>query len=624
MDIELLQIRDFLTQRHPFDQLPKEVMDTIPSQLEIRYVRRNTAVLTPGNHNNYLHIIRTGAVETRDPNNQLLAHLDEGDVFGVGSLMNGGKVQNANVATEDSLIYLMPFDLFRQLCDNHSHFSYYFDPMGAQRLRSAIQVRDSHEVQSKTPIIIQAIEDVMARSPITGTAHMSIREAAAKMTEIQVSSLLIVDEQEQLIGIITDRDLRKRVIVAGLDTARPVADIMTANPSTIESAASVSEAQLMMMRTHIHHIPVTKAGKLVGMITNTDLVRNQPASAVQLMGIVRKAEDVEVLATASERIPNILVNHIESGVDSHLIGKMITSVTDAIHRRLLELAHQKLGPSPVPYAWMVGGSQARYEQTAHSDQDNALILSDDYVEAEHGAYFEQLAIFMRDALDRCGYYLCPGDVMASNREWRQPVSKWLRYFSKWTEEPDPKALMLASVFFDIRFVAGHEALFTQVQQHMLSKTRGNNIFLAFMAFNALSHTPPLGFFRNFVLVRDKEHKDTFDLKHTGVVPIVDLARVYALDAGVTAVDTIERLKMAMDGGAVSKEGSTDLIDAMRFINTVRLRHQAKLIKQGKKADNFMPPEALTQFDRSHLKDAFSVVKTMQAALGQRFQVGRFG
>ncbi|MEG3639036.1 putative nucleotidyltransferase substrate binding domain-containing protein [Magnetococcus sp. PR-3] len=624
MDIELIQIKDFLTQRHPFDLLPDEVMNDLPGQLEIRYVRRDTAVLTPGNHNNHLHIIRTGAVETRDPENHLLAHLDEGDVFGVGSLMNGGKVQNANVATEDSLIYLMPFDLFRKLCDDHSQFSYYFDPMGAQRLRSAIQVKESNETVTKTPIIIQAIGDAMTRSPITGTPDMTVREAATKMTDIRVSSLLIMNDQDKLIGIVTDRDLRKRVIVAGLDINEPVSAIMTADPSTIESSAAVSEAQLMMMRTNIHHIPVTEDEKLVGMITNTDLVRNQPASAVQLMSIVRKAEDVETLSTASERIPNILVNHINSGVDSHLIGKMITSVTDAIHNRLLELAHQKMGPSPVPYAWMVGGSQARFEQTAHSDQDNALILSDEYDEAEHGEYFEQLSIHMRDALDACGYYLCPGDVMASNPEWRQPVSKWIQYFDKWTEEPEPKALMLASVFFDIRFVGGHEPLFEQVQKHMLSKTKGNNIFLAYMAANALTHAPPLGFFRNFVLQRDKAHKDTFDLKHSGVVPIVDLARVYALDAGVTAVDTIERLEMAMEGGAVSKDGSTDLIDAMRFINTVRLRHQAKRIKGGHKADNYMPPEELTQFDRSHLKDAFSVVKTMQSALGQRFQVGRFG
>nr|CRH04854.1 Conserved protein of unknown function. Containing IMP dehydrogenase domain [Candidatus Magnetococcus massalia] len=623
MDIELLQIRDFLIQYHPFDLLPTEVMDEIPGKLEIRYARRNTEILKPGVANRWLHIIRTGAVETRTSDGQLLAHLDAGEIFGVRSLNKEGAVENTSIATEDALIYLMPEDLYRQLCDAHPQFAFFFDPMGAKRLRGAMLVKQSEAHEEQAPFIVTPIADVMSsKAPITCTPEVSIREAATVMTNIRVSSLLVVDGEGNLKGIVTDRDLRKRVIVAGLSTDLPIREIMTENPITIEEDESISEAQLLMMQRNIHHIPVMDGERPIGMITNTDLIRKQPASAVQLVGTIRKASDIETMQEASNRIPNVLVNMTEHGVDSVLIGKMVTSVADAVHLRLLEMAEEKFGKAPVAFSWMVGGSQARMEQTAHSDQDNALLLADDYDPKEHGEYFENLAIFMRDALDSCGYYKCPGDVMASNLQWRQPLGRWKGYFNCWIDEPQPKALMLSSVFFDIRHVAGDISLFNELQAHLLEKAKVNRIFLAYMAANALSHSPPLGFFRNFVLSRDKEHKDTFDLKHSGVVPIVDLARVYALAAGSAEVETIERLEAAMEAGVLSQDGGVDLIDSMRFINQVRMRHQAGQIKHGRDADNYMPPEELSPFERSHLKDAFSVVKTMQSAMELRYQAGR--
>ncbi|MES9934895.1 MAG: putative nucleotidyltransferase substrate binding domain-containing protein, partial [Sedimenticola sp.] len=319
------------------------------------------------------------------------------------------------------------------------------------------------------------------------------------------------------------------------------------------------------------------------------------------------------------KIPDLLVNLAAAEATADSAGHVITSVTDAITTRLLQLAEEKLGPPPVPYAWVAAGSQARNEQTARSDQDNFLIIDDRYDPELHGTYFKALARFVCDGLNACGYVYCPGEMMAITDKWRQPLKTWIQYLNKWIDQPEPKALMLVCVFFDMRCVAGEMSLFREMRTHMLNRTRGNRLFLAHMAGNALSHQPPLGFFRNFVLIRGGEHDKTFDLKHTGIVPIVDLTRVYTLAAGSEAVNTLDRLEVVAEGGEVSADGATDLRDALEFISDLRIQHQARLIRKGERPDNFMSPEELSHFERNHLKDAFSVVRTMQNVLSQRYQ-----
>jgi CBS domain-containing protein len=296
-------------------------------------------------------------------------------------------------------------------------------------------------------------------------------------------------------------------------------------------------------------------------------------------------------------------------------------ITDAITCRLLKLAEQTLGEPPVPYVWLAGGSQGRHEQTSHSDQDNALFI-DDRVESGDDEYFAALSKYVSDGLNACGYVYCPGNAMATNPEWRQPVSVWNKYFENWIKRPDKRALMLASIFFDLRPIYGESALYESVQTDMLSMASNDQIFIAHMVSNALSHRPPIGFFRNFVLIHDKEHANTLDVKHRGIVPIVDIARVYALSGGIVAINTTERLQAACETGAMSQEMSQNLIDALEYISTLRNQHQVERIRHGQAADNFLDPESLSGLERSHLKDSFAIIKSMQEVLEHRYQAGR--
>lgn len=463
---------------------------------------------------------------------------------------------------------------------------------------------------------------LVLRAPVTVAPLTSIRDAALLMREQRVSSVLIV-EQGLLFGLVTDRDLRNRAVATGIDTQRPVMDIATLAPLGIGMNELAFDALLLMARHNIHHVPVLDGQRVVGMVTATDLTEQHSSSAVYLAGDIYKQGSVEGLQRASARVPHLQHNLAAAGASAYSTGHIVTAITDAITTRLLQLGEARFGPAPVDYVWVAAGSQARNEQTAKSDQDNGLVLDDSFDETLHGAYFRDLSRFVCDGLDACGYVHCPGEMMAMNDAWRLPRHRWVQLFAQWTEQPDPTALMLTCVFFDMRAIHGRVELLEGLRRGVLERTRGNGIFLAHMVNNALTRQPPLGLFKGLSPLRGGEHKGTLDLKHNGIVPIVDLARVYALSSGDSAVNTHDRLLGAAAGGDISEQSARDLRDALEFLASMRIQHQARQIALDLPPDNFMDPNEVSNFERTQLRDAFTVVKTLQNVLGQRFQSGQF-
>jgi CBS domain-containing protein len=466
------------------------------------------------------------------------------------------------------------------------------------------------------------ISQLVRRAPVTVPPHISIREAAALMCEQRVSSVLIV-EKGALFGLVTDRDLRNRALATGLDTSRPIVDIATLAPLTIDVHQLAFDAMLLMAQHNIHHLPVLDGARIAGMLTANDLTEQHSTSAVYLAGDIFRQQTVSGLQQASGRIGRLQQSLAAADASAYSTGHVITAITDAITARLLQLAELQLGPAPVDFVWVAAGSQARNEQTARTDQDNCMVLDDAYDETRHGGYFRSLAKFVCDGLDACGFVYCPGEMMAMNDAWRMPRHRWAEHFARWIDQPEPKALMLTCVFFDMRAIQGHTDLLDRLREDVLQRTKGNSIFLAHMVGNALNHVPALGIFKGLSALRTGEHKGTIDLKHNGIVPIVDLARVYALAGGHEAVNTHDRLLVAPSGGGISEQSARDLRDALEFLGSMRLKHQARQMEQGLPPDNFLDPNEVSNFERTQLKDAFTVVQTLQSVLGQRFQSGRF-
>lgn len=618
MDAETAEIRDFLNRYHPFDLLPEEVLAQLARSLEITYVRRGTVLTDPGKTMEVLYVIRTGAVETRDPSGTLLARLGEGEYCGARALLRGGLVVNRSEAIEDCLLYVLPGELFDELRRNEKPFAYFFRAFQGGSLRESFETLPTDKPEE---LLTLRVKDLSHRA-ITIEPGATILSAAQRMRDEKVSSLLVT-EGGALVGILTDGDLRNRVVAAGISYDLPVRAAMSTEPTTISSSSYAFDALLTMTRQNVHHLPVTHKGLPVGCLTAADLIHTQVTTPLFLVRDINMRNTTEGLKQVVAQVPRLVRKLVDAGASTQRIGHMVSAITDAVTVRLLQLAEQTLGPPPLPYVWVAAGSQARNEQTALSDQDNCIVIDDRFEETRHDEYFRALSNFVCNGLDSCGYRLCPGEMMATTARWRQPLSVWKAYFTRWIEDPEPQALLLCSIFFDLRPVHGQTALFTELHDMILEKSSKSSIFLSHMTRNALHNEPPIGFFRDFVLIRGGEHDRTLNLKVNGVMPITDLARIYALAIGSGITNTFDRLTAAQAADVLSQEGGQNLRDALEFINMARLRHQARLIAADVPPNNFLPPSELSRFERNHLRNAFKVVKDIQAAMGNTYQVGRF-
>ena len=593
----------FLATVHPYDTFDPATLDQLSTRFETLEVSAGDSIYDNGDTLAGLYLIGAGDIAVTDSSGERLSILRRGNSFGERGLLRDGVAVTSATAETDARLYLLPAKAFHVLLTDHAPFRTFF-------------TRGSEKSAAPRPndLTNTSVEAIMTKGPLTCPPDMTILDAARLMRDKRVSSLCVI-EGDRLTGIVTVRDFSGRVIAEDRPHDQPVYKVMTPDPITLPPSSIGSDVLHAMMERRIGHVPITDNGALVGIVTQTDLTRLQAVNSAFLVGDIAGATTAEEIAEVTARIPQLLVQLVGAGNRHDVVTRLITDIADAATRRLLKLAEETLGPPPVPYVWLACGSQGRREQTGVSDQDNCLILGDAATKADD-AYFEALAKFVTDGLNTCGYIYCPGDMMASNPKWRQPLRVWRDYFQGWIATPNPEAQMLASVMFDLRPIGGQSDLFTDLQKETLALANRNSIFVAHMVANSLKHRPPLGLLRGFATVRSGEHKNQIDMKMNGVVPIVDLARLYALMGPVEAVNTRARLVAAPQTSAVSTSGGQDLLDAYDLIAQTRLEQQARQIGAGARPDNFLAPAVLSDFDRSHLRDAFVVVRTMQSAVGQ--------
>lgn len=609
---EIPEIVQFLRGLPGFDQVADAQLGAAAKSIEIAYYRSGEDVLTIGTENQYLHIVRSGAVELRDEAGDMMTRLAEGECFGFPSLMNREPARNHSVAIEDALIYHLSAAAFDRMRRESPAFDTWFIRALSDRLLMG------PAIQSLRGAARASVGSLVGRLPVSIESTATVQQTARKMVAERVSAMLVT-EDSGLCGIVTDRDIRTRVVAEGHSAELGVTEIMTASPITLESDASAYEGALIMMQNHIHHLPITSDGELIGLVSRSDFMRLETEHPLYLVSDIGKQTTTEGIVEACKRLPGLIVGQIESEANGEQLGKFITTITDTITRQLLRIAEADLGPPPCEYAWVAMGSQGRSEQSAKSDQDNALLLADDASEADD-KYFADMAKIVNDGLDACGYVYCPGEVMASNPKWRQPLRQWRQYFHNWITVPEQKALMHANIFFDLRCISGACGLVDELKESIRDSARKNELFLALMAKNAMSYQPPLGFFRQFVLEKSGEHKNTLDLKMHGIMPIVEIARVRSLAAGELRITTRNRLKAAADAGEITQADAASLRDALDFIEQLRVEHQSEQLKNRERADNHLAPERLSPLVRQNLKSAFSQIRVSQAALLNRFHI----
>ena len=598
---------EFLHKVPPFNTLDADGLNSVGRKLEAAYYPQGKVIFrsseSPG-----LAIIRKGAVRLVDAEHKFLDKRSEGEVFGHRIWFHGEQKDYIAEAEEDCLAWHLPAEEFDKILAKYPLLNEYFSSHHKSRLRAAAQIRPS----------VTHVRDLLKREPVQTDCSTSIREAARLMSREGVSSVLVMCDGA-LDGIVTDKDLRQRVLAVDLDPGAPIQQVMTSNPKSLSADSAVDDALLLMMRQNYHHVPIIENGLPIGLVTAGDILRSQSEHPLRLVRDIYKRKTVDELINLSQRLPSLFVRMVHLGRDVEQIGRMVTHITDAFTVRLIQLAEFELGPAPMAYAWVVFGSQAREEQTARTDQDNGMILERKASKPE-AEYFAKLADKVCTGLDQLGYVFCPGEIMAMNVKWRVSLAKWKGHFDKWIDTPEPKSVMHSSIFFDMRCVHGDHKLVDQLLSYATRRAKSNRIFRRFMAANVMSHRPPIGFFRRFVQEDDGTHSEGLNLKHRGIVPIIDLVRMRALERGIKLANTFDRIQLASNLGAMNEGDASSLRDALLLISRIRLNYQAEQIANGQDPTNFVPPDELSPLMRRNLKSAFMLVKEAQEALALRYQV----
>jgi len=606
---------DFLAGHTPFSDLSDAGRRSLGRGLEVLYARSGDRLLDRDRPNAHLYAVRKGAVRL-ELDGQLVDAIGPGEVFGLTSVLGGESPSLDAVAERDCLLYRIHRDVVRALFGSEPTFASFFLHSLGSRLRA---LADGSPVPLAGDLGVP-VGDLVARPPVTVDIGADVLTAARQMDRERVSSVLVVEgaaddaSAGHPVGILTDRDLRGRVLAAGRGPETPVREVMSSPLETMDASLPTSEALIHLLRRGIHHLPVERDGVVVGVVAHTDLLRHQRHGPGALLKKIEKAPNAASLSGYAEDVASMVESLQRGGLEATEVGRLVAALNDALVSRLLDLAQQDLDAAPCDFAWIVFGSEGRQEQSFLTDQDNALIYADDGGDGAAG-YFHSLAQRAVDDLVTVGFPPCAGGFMATN--WCDPLATWSERFGQWIQRPEPEALMKAANFFDFRTV--HGALDLDPLERILEGSSRQRLFIAHFAKTAMELRPPLGF-----LHRIREDAQGIDLKASVIMPVVGLARVFALEAGERAGSTLRRLLAAQRARIVSEEGYELLTEAFRFAFTLRLRTQLEQRRRGETITNRVRLDDLSPAERRHLKEAFVAVHRMQSATAQRLAVDRLG
>jgi len=611
----LPNIYAFLSNIDPFETLDDASLHQLAAKVDILYLTKNQHLLSEDIVGNGLYLVRTGAIEQLNFDGSLRAKLAEKDVFGFSQMYKKSNGNYNVVAIENTLLYKIPQTTLIEFINDSPSFKTHFADQESVRLSSYTTSRESLEDN----FYWQSVDSVMNHSLAIVSKDTPIFDVANTMVDRHRSTALVM-EDKQLVGVITDRDMTKRVVSKQLDVTQPISSIMTCAPKMIRHDATVVEAIGEMMQHNVRSLPVVKENEVVGVLTATSLVEGSQVQAVFLISRIYRQESVAGLKSLVNQKYAVFDTLVETKVHPRTIQHMMTLIADSFNKRLLQLAERELGRAPMKYAWMAAGSQARKEVHNLSDQDNGLVLERDPTNSEL-LYFKQLAEFVCHGLNSCGYALCTGNLMAMNPNWCVSLDQWRHYYSRWIKFPETEALLNISVFLDVRFLYGDHTLIESLKAHFYSLVKSDHRLVSVLTANSLRVNPPLGMFKQFVLSKDGANKNVLNIKKHAVNLLVELTRIYALAAGSVNTEIVMRLDDAVDAGVLTKADMVELLESFDFINQVRFNHQYKFARYKVKMSNDISPTIMSQFERNHLKDAFRIIARFQESVSRRFNAG---
>jgi CBS domain-containing protein len=631
------RITDFLKHYPPFSSLEYAKLLEISKTCQVLYLENNQTIykINDATHA-FFYVVASGAIGlsvTSDSDDVLIDKCDEGDILGLRPFFAKNNYLMTAKAREESIVYAIPIETFKPyVADNPDVLSFLLESF-ASNTRNPYDKSNKGKLVSENVIYndqnaeIQYYQPIKyTENPITASPTDIVKFVAQTMASSKIGSM-IIHEDRKPIGIVTDKDLRSKIATGLYSIDVTIDKIMSSPVITVADNLSIAEAQIMMLKHKVSHLCVTKDGtndsEITGIITEHDIVVAQANNPGVLLKQSKRAQKSIDLKDVREKLADLIQHSLDKNVPINHITSIVGEINLAITKRAIELAIDKIGtPPPAQFAWMNMGSQGRKEQLLLTDQDNAIVF-EDVPEEKYDTvkkYFIELAEKVTKTLNKVGYEYCPAEMMASNPLWCKSVSDWKNQFKGWITAPGEKGILMCTIFFDYDFVYGNESLVDAITKTIHEETHENQLFFAYLGADALKNPPPLGFFRQFLVESDGEHKDTFDLKGRALMPLIDAARILSLSKGIkNTANTISRYAKLAELEPQNAPVYEACADAFAELLKFRTEEGLKNESDGR----YLNLSELSKLDKVKLKNDFQPINDIQEVIKNRFQLTYF-
>ena len=626
------RVADFLKHYPPFQFLSTASLLKISGEVQVLYYEKDKPVFKENEKNTGIfYVVKDGAVRLyRTENNEpkIVDICDEGDLFGLRPLITKEDYELSASANEETILYGMPIELFLPIALEHKEVSNFLIASFASNVQDPYSLEESGKLFTEYSVernseIFDLQKAKYSRNILTCTPDTVIKVAASKMSHRNIGSIIVTEDNKPR-GIITNKDLRDKIATGAFSITDPVTSIMTKPVRCFLKDPTIAQAQLIMLKNDISHLCITEDGTpdsdLLGLITEHDIVVSFANNPVVLMKEVKLAKRTKRLRNVRMKVSQLLKKYLNQNLPLSQILNILNEINYAITVRVIELSLKKMEVAPpCKFAWLALGSQGRKEQLLMTDQDHAIVFDnvapEDYNHTQ--AYFIKLARHITRSLHKIGYDYCPADMMASNPRWCQSLQEWKNQYDIWINDPTPESQLLSAIFFDYSYVYGDTELVTRLSDNILQTLDQNNMFYRVMAKDAIRSPSPLGFFRQFLVEEGGEHKDFFDIKSRGLMPLIDAARVLSLHHKLRNINnTAARFERLAEIESNNKEIYESCSYAFKALLKFRTRQGILHGDSGR----FIELATLSKAEKLKLKRCFKPIQDIQEILTIRYQL----
>lgn len=619
--------REFFAEHAPFDRLTLAQREAFLEAAELSTFSEGAVILEPSSGRvRHFHLIISGRVLAEraavgdDEAEQF--ELEEGDNFPMAALLGDRPTRTIYKAATPVECLRLPRRAFAKILADSTVFRDYC-MRGVSSLLDQVQQNIRQHAAANLggdSTLDTPLGDLITGEPVACKATLTVREAVEQMHARKVGSIVVVDGRKKPVGMFTLHDLRALIAAKG-ELDMPIGDVMVPDPRCLSSDTYAFEAVVEMARLHIRHMIVVEKKKLVGVISERDIFALQRIDIVHLTRAISAAKDADELVVARANVGQLIDAMMAHGADVEQITRIITLLNDRTVARAIELCIDAQKEPPPPFTWIAFGSEGRSEQTRVTDQDNGILFDPgDEPSDKVRERLLPLAWEINKVLDRCGFTLCTGNVMASNPKLCQSFVEWEGTFRKMIGSATPENLLHSTIYFDFRPVWGDMEAGEALHQRVVTLAAENSVFLHTLAGNCMAIKPPLGMFRDFVTEKDADSVHRLDLKVRGLTPFVDAGRVLSLQAGIAESNTPARIRLLAEQGVLSKVDAGAFLRSIAFIQLLRMREHQRQAAAGEPMHNRLDPEQLNPMDRRILKEAFREARRLQKKLEVRFQL----